>query len=52
MGVEFRVIRVGDTVVRTFGVVDLCVTESQRSRGPAGRLLADVTGLARSCGMA
>ena len=23
MGVEFRVIRVGDTVVRTFGIVDL-----------------------------
>jgi hypothetical protein len=33
MGVEFRVVRAGDTVVRTFGVVDLCVQESQRSRG-------------------
>ena len=52
MGVEFRVIRVGDSVVRTFGVVDLCVQESQRSRGLAGRLLAEVTELARSCGMA
>lgn len=52
MGVEFRVIRVGGTVVRTFGVVDLCVRESQRSRGLAGRLLAEVTELARSCGMA
>jgi predicted N-acetyltransferase YhbS len=52
MGVEFRVIRVGDTVVRTFGVVDLCVEESQRSRGLAGRLLAEVTALARSRGMA
>ena len=52
MGVEFRVIRAGDAVVRTFGVVDLCVRESQRSRGLAGRLLAEVTGLARSCGMA
>jgi GNAT superfamily N-acetyltransferase len=51
MGVEFRVIRVGDAVVRTFGVVDLCVQQSQRSRGLAGRLLADVTELARSCGM-
>ena len=38
MGVEFRVIRVGDTVVRTFGVIDLCVRQSQRSRGLAGRL--------------
>jgi hypothetical protein len=52
MGVEFRVIRVGNTVVRTFGVVDLCVRESQRSRGQAGRLFAEVTELARSCGMA
>ena len=33
MGVEFRVIRVGDAVVRTFGVVDLCVAETERSRG-------------------
>src|SRR5690242_21212391 len=46
MGVEFRVIRVGDAVVRTFGVVDLCVSQSQRSRGLAGRLLAEVTALA------
>ena len=52
MGVEFRVIRVGDRVVRTFGVVDLCVTDSERSRGLASRLLADVTALAHSCGMA
>ena len=52
MGVEFRVIRVGGTVLRTFGVVDLCVAEGQRSRGLAGTLLAEVTELARSCGMA
>jgi predicted N-acetyltransferase YhbS len=52
MGVEFRVVRVGDAVARTFGIVDLCVRESQRSRGLAGRLLAEVTGLARSCEMA
>ena len=47
MGVELRAIRVGDTVVRTFGVVDLCVAESQRSHGLAGRLLAEATGFAR-----
>lgn len=52
VGVEFRIIRVGAAVVRTFGVVDLCVRESQRSRGLASRLLAEVTELARSCGMA
>ena len=52
LGVEFRVIRVGGIVVRTFGVVDLCFAEGQRSRGLAGTLLAEVTALARSCGMA
>jgi predicted N-acetyltransferase YhbS len=52
MGVELRVIRVGHSVARTFGIVDLCARESQRSRGLAGRLLAEVTEFARSCGMA
>jgi hypothetical protein len=51
MGVEYRIIRVGDAVLRTFGIVDLCVTAGQRHRGQAGMLLAEVTGLARSCGM-
>jgi hypothetical protein len=43
------VIRVGSNVVRTFGVSDLCVRKSERSRGLAGRLLAEVTELACSC---
>jgi len=51
VGVELRVIRVGSSVLRTFGVVDLCVRGSERSRGLAGRLLAEVTELARSCKM-
>ena len=51
MGVELRVIRVGSTVLRTFGVVDLCVRANERSHGLAGRLLAEVTELARSCGL-
>ncbi len=51
-GVELRVIRVGDTVARTFGVVDVCVAQSQRSRGVAGRILAEITGFARECEMA
>jgi GNAT superfamily N-acetyltransferase len=51
MGVELRVIRVGDSVLRTFGVVDLAVQPSEQSRGLASRLLADLTGYARSCGM-
>jgi hypothetical protein len=51
MGVELRVIRVGSTVLRTFGVSDLCVSTRERSRGLAGGLLADVTELARACGI-
>ena len=52
MGVELRVIRAGDLVVRTFGVVDLCVGGSERSRGLASMLLAEVTEFARACAMA
>ena len=48
MGVELRVIRAGPHVVRTFGISDLCVRESERSRGLAARLLAEVTQLARA----
>lgn len=51
VGVELRIIRVGRDVLRTFGVVDLCVRTSERSRGLAGRLLAEVTQLAVSCGV-
>jgi predicted acetyltransferase len=51
MGVELRVIQVGGAVLRTFGVVDLCVRPGGRSRGLAGRLLAELTGYARECGM-
>jgi GNAT superfamily N-acetyltransferase len=51
-GVELRVIRVGGTVARTFGVADLCVAPGQRSRGLAGRILVEVTGFAQDCGMA
>lgn len=52
LGVEYRVIRAGGAVLPMFGVVDLCVAEGQRSRGLASTLLAEVTALARSCGMA
>ena len=51
MGVELRVIRVADSVLRTFGVVDLCVRQSERSRGLAGGLLGEVTNFARACRM-
>lgn len=45
-GVELRVIGVGPHVMRTFGISDLCVRASERSHGLAGRMLAEVTGLA------
>ena len=51
MGVELRMIRVGSNVLQTFGVSDLCVRKGERSHGLAGRLLTDVTELARSCEM-
>jgi GNAT superfamily N-acetyltransferase len=51
MGVELRVIQVAGAVLRTFGVVDLCTSPGGRSRGLAGRLLAELTGYARACGM-
>jgi GNAT superfamily N-acetyltransferase len=51
MGVELRVIRAGDNVLRTFGVVDLCVSQNERSAGLGRRLLAELTGYARSCEM-
>jgi GNAT superfamily N-acetyltransferase len=49
IAVELRVVRVGDEAVRTFGVVDVCVAESARSRGLAGRMLAELTAYARAC---
>jgi hypothetical protein len=49
MGVELRIMRVGTNILRTFGVVDLCVSRSERSRGLAGGLLAEVTEFARAC---
>jgi GNAT superfamily N-acetyltransferase len=51
LGVELRVIRAGDHVLRTFGVVDLCVRQAERSYGLAGQLLAELTEYARICGM-
>ena len=41
----------GDGVARTFGVVDLCVRQSERSRGLASGLLAEVTEFASACRM-
>lgn len=47
MGVDHRVIRVGDSVFTIFGVVDLCVESSYRQQGIASKLLSLLTQLAR-----
>jgi hypothetical protein len=42
LAVELRMIRVGDQVLRTLGVVDLCVRSGARSQGVASLLLDEV----------
>jgi GNAT superfamily N-acetyltransferase len=51
LGLEYRVIRVGDDILRTFGVVDLCVRDGFRGQGLAGRLLTETMDYAAACGM-
>lgn len=51
LGVELRVIRVGEQVLRTFGVVDVCVSEAHRGQGLASRVLKELTTYAETCGM-
>lgn len=47
LGVDYRVIGVGDSVFKIFGVVDLCVKSSYRQQGVASKLLSSLTDLAR-----
>jgi GNAT superfamily N-acetyltransferase len=47
MGVDHRVIRVGDSTFTIFGVVDLCVESSYRQQGIASKLLSSLTQLAK-----
>jgi hypothetical protein len=46
LGVELRMMRVGEEVVRTLGVGDVCVRP--KGKGIASRLLAEVTAMART----
>jgi GNAT superfamily N-acetyltransferase len=46
LAVELRMIRVADQVLRTLGVVDLCVRDNARSQGIANLLLDEVLTLA------
>ena len=47
MGVDHRVIRVGDSIFTIFGLIDLCVEGSYRQQGIASQLLSSLTTLAR-----
>lgn len=49
-GIDHRMIRNGDTPLRIFGIVDVCVAVPARSRGIAGSLLNDIETTARSSG--
>jgi hypothetical protein len=49
MGVELRIIRNGAHVLRTFGIVDLCVTPTSRSLGLATTMLISVGEFAQQC---
>jgi len=47
MGVDHRVVNNGGRVLQVFGIIDLCVTASARSRGHARTLLEEVEDLGR-----
>ncbi|MEY2832369.1 MAG: hypothetical protein RLZZ574_1627 [Cyanobacteriota bacterium] len=47
MGVDHRVIRVGDAILTIFGVIDLCVKPSHQRQGIASQLLTLLTKLAQ-----
>jgi len=49
MGVDHRMINNGGSALRIFGIVDLCVVTSARSRGLARRLLDELEELGRRC---
>jgi ribosomal protein S18 acetylase RimI-like enzyme len=47
MGVEHRMVNNGGSVLRIFGIVDLCVVASARCQGHARRLLEQLEELGR-----
>ena len=47
MGVDHRVISVGDSIFTIFGVIDLCIKPSHQQQGIASQLLDSLTKLAR-----
>ncbi|WP_079408289.1 GNAT family N-acetyltransferase [Streptomyces sp. 3211] len=51
VGIDHRMIKNGDTPLRVFGIIDLCVAVSARSRGVASNLLVEIETAARSSGV-
>jgi hypothetical protein len=51
MGVEHRMISLGETPVRIFGVIDLCTTSLFQKKGIAAKLLEELHVLAQSNGV-
>lgn len=51
MAVDHRVINNGGSVLRIFGIVDLCVVAPARSQGHARRLLEEIEQLGRRCAL-
>lgn len=47
LGIDHRVIRVGDKIITIFGIIDLFVSESHQGNGVATSLLEEVTKLAK-----
>jgi GNAT superfamily N-acetyltransferase len=47
VGIDYRVVRIGDQVLRTFGVVDLCVASEVQGHGIGRQLLEALEARAR-----
>jgi len=47
VGIDHRMIRVGDSPVEIFGLIDVCVDPEHRSRGVASTMLREIEALAR-----
>ncbi len=51
LGIEHRIIRVGDTIFSIFGISDLFVSDQHQGKGIATSLLAQITELAEQKGI-
>lgn len=51
MGVDHRVISVGESIFTIFGVIDLCVSSQYERRGIASKMLCKVSSLATQKGI-